>query len=73
MSEDPLADSDTSDSDYDPNSDEESTSSEEDLTSSEEEIKKNNLKEKKLKKIKRLDVIKNNRTMSKGLCCPKNR
>ena len=40
LSEDPLADSDTSDSDYDPNSDEESTSSEE------EEIKKNNLKEK---------------------------
>ena len=40
LSEDPLAESDTSDSDYDPNSDEESTSSEE------EEIKKNNLKEK---------------------------
>ena len=40
LSEDPLADSDTSDSDYDHNSDEESTSSEE------EEIKKNNLKEK---------------------------
>ena len=40
LSEDPLTDTGSSDSDYDPNSDEESTSSEEDLTSSEEEIKK---------------------------------
>ena len=38
LSEDPLADSDTSDSDYDPNTDEESTSSEEE--EEEEEIKK---------------------------------
>ena len=32
LSEDPLHDTDSSDSDYDPNSDEESTSSEEDLS-----------------------------------------
>ena len=37
LSEDPLADTDTSDSNYDPNSDEESTNSEEE---EEEEIKK---------------------------------
>ena len=34
LSDDPLADTDSSDSDYDPNSDEESTSSEEEINRS---------------------------------------